>query len=291
MKVHRYEIWFLYGLVVLYSMSYQLQSPVEIFLVEKLTKDSDDLATAYGRLRTCFSLISVFSSLIFGKILDRYGLQIGFILVFVACAATFGIMSIADSMNHLYLSKIPAIFHAGFLAAQSCAIKLTKPGEERIVVLGRLVTSYTIGGVVGPALGGWLASEGDYYVGARVSVGISLFAAAICTFRFPRSLQDSNDRTVDVHTTPNIERRQGMSFLAVAATVWPFLLVRTSTSTALSMAKSVQNLVLKDKLGLTKRTWDCFNLRSMPSVVLPTQFLDPSQNCSVATRSVSSQTV
>ena len=155
------EVWFVYGLVFLYSVSYQLQSPIEIFLVEKLSK-GEDLATTYGNLKTLFAAVVMISSLIFGKILDQYGLRAGFILVFLACASTFGIMSIADSMEMLYLSKIPAIFHSGYLAAQCCIIKLSKPGEERLVALGRLASSYTLGGIIGPALGGWLGSEGDY---------------------------------------------------------------------------------------------------------------------------------
>ena len=43
--------------------------------------------------------------------------------------------------------------------------------------MGRLTTSYTIGGFVGPYLGGLLGSTGDYFLGAKLAAAASLFAA------------------------------------------------------------------------------------------------------------------
>ena len=68
---------------------------------------------------------------------------------------------------------------AGFLCAQTAIAKLTDEGQERIQALGRLTTSYTMGGMVGPYLGGLIGSQGDYYLGAKIAFFGSLLSAAL----------------------------------------------------------------------------------------------------------------
>jgi OCT family organic cation transporter-like MFS transporter 18 len=91
-----------------------------------------------------------------GYILDRYGVKAGFILNFLACALHYYILSITDSIEMLYLSKIPSICMGGFLCAQCAMAKVTVAGPDRIQTFGRLTTAYTVGGVIGPYLGGVL---------------------------------------------------------------------------------------------------------------------------------------
>ena len=74
------------SLVVFYALCFQLQSPLEPFLVEKLVgKDkSSDASVSYGRLQSLFSGIQMFASLLFGHILDKFGVRVGFTLNFLA---------------------------------------------------------------------------------------------------------------------------------------------------------------------------------------------------------------
>jgi|TARA_B110000208_G_scaffold188132_1_gene247257 OCT family organic cation transporter-like MFS transporter 18 len=69
---------------------------------------------------------------------------------------------------------------AGFLCAQTAVIKLTPKGPQRLAALGRLTSAYTIGGVLGPFIGGQLGSTGNYYVGAQLATVGSLFAGELC---------------------------------------------------------------------------------------------------------------
>lgn len=64
---------------------------------------------------------------------------------------------------------------AGFLCAQTSAAKLTPMGAERATALGRLTSAYTVGGVIGPALGGFLGVQ----TAARLAVVGSLVAACL----------------------------------------------------------------------------------------------------------------
>ena len=104
----------------------------------------------------------------FGALLDRFGVRAGFAINFLACATQYGLLASCTSINTLWASKLPGLFMAGFLCAQTAVSRLTVEGKERVEALGRLTTAYTIGGVFGPYIGGLLGSSGDYFIGAKV---------------------------------------------------------------------------------------------------------------------------
>ena len=74
------------------------------------------------------------------------------------------------------------MFQSGFLVAQVAASQITSDGQERVMALGRLSTAYTVGMVIGPAVGGWLGASGDYYLGAKLAVLGSLVSIVLSLF-------------------------------------------------------------------------------------------------------------
>lgn len=135
-----FHLFIIYGLVVIYALCYQLQTPLEPFLVDELlseddgnknnndngTSESEAAAVTYGRFKSYFSMTQSIGSLVFGYILDKWGVRTGLVVNFLSCAACYYILSITDSISMLYMSRLPGIFMAGFLAAQTAIIKLTK---------------------------------------------------------------------------------------------------------------------------------------------------------------------
>ena len=173
-----------YALVVLYALCYQLQSPLEPFLVEKFVK-GEDAASSYARLVSFFSFMQIVGSFVVGYLLDVIGLRAMFALNFLSCAASYALLARATSIEMLFLSKVPALFQAGFLCSQTAAAKLTPDGQERATSLGRLTTAYTVGGVIGPALGGHLGTQ----VAARVAV-VGSFAAILLVMMLPTTVEE-----------------------------------------------------------------------------------------------------
>eukprot|EP00944_MAST-04C_sp_MAST-4C-sp1_P000152 g152.t1 len=138
---------------------------------------------------------------------------------------------------------------AGFLCAQTAVIKLTKAGPARLNALGRLTTSYTIGGTLGPFLGGKLGASGDYYVGARYATAGSLLAVAL-VFLLPSSLDKDGSTPEKRSDTENKKAAASSSswlskVSSILSLVWIFLFVKLATSVANSMARSSQPLILK----------------------------------------------
>ena len=108
-----WALYIVYILIVLYALCYQFQSPIEPFLLEKLLNNTSSenekasLSTTYANLKSFFSVIQGIGSLIFGAILDRFGVRTGLIINFLACASCYYTLSICDSVELLYLSKVP----------------------------------------------------------------------------------------------------------------------------------------------------------------------------------------
>ena len=258
-EVHLYVV---YALVTLYALCYQFQSPIEPFLVSKLlnntkttTGDNNaELAVAYARVKSIFAISQGVGSLAFGKILDAYGVRVGLIINFLACSCCYYILSITNSISMLYLSKLPGVAMTGFLCAETAVFKLTKGGEERVKALGRLYTSYTIGGVLGPFIGGHLGASGDYYIGAKYATYGSLLAVLLVIFCLPSNMDNKREDSEE-----KIRKERGNilnpssskwidNVFTIFNLVWVFIFVKTVTSIANSMVSSQQPLILK-RLG------------------------------------------
>lgn len=248
-------LFIVYSLVVLYALCYQLQRPIEPFLVDKLIKgegdgavNESDSAQTYANLKTFFSAAQSFGSLAFGFILDRWGVRTGLVINFLACATCYYILSITDTIELLYLSRVPGLAMAGFLCAQTAVIKLTRAGPERLAALGRLTSAYTIGGVIGPYVGGQLGATGDYFVGARLACAGSLLAVALVFF-MPKSIDGVDESKTKKKKTKEQEAPWLSRVASILALVWLFLFVKMMTSIANSMARSAQPVILK-RLGI-----------------------------------------
>ena len=145
-------LWLTYLNIVLYALCYQLQRPVEPYLVQNLTVRSgnppDDVALSYGRLQSFFSTIQTIGSPLVGILLDRIGIRLTSALVFLSSAISYGILALATDMNMLFYSKVPTVLQHAFLVAQAAAASSTVGNESaRAQALGRMTTAYTVGGM------------------------------------------------------------------------------------------------------------------------------------------------
>jgi OCT family organic cation transporter-like MFS transporter 18 len=255
------QIFLVYFLVVLYALCYQLQSPIEPFLVDKLVGKGGDSATQYAKLQSFFSVVQTIGSLIFGYVLDVFGLRVGFAINFLGCALQYYMLATTTSIEMLFASKIPGVFMAGFLCAQTAVSVLTAPGTERVTVLGRLTTAYTVGGVIGPYLGGWLGATGDYFVSARYACGGSLLAAVLVLFlpseaeRKEAAAQEASkkDGKDDEMGDGGESKRSWFErVLLILRLVGVLFFVKIASGVANSMSRSAQPLILKNELKFTE---------------------------------------
>lgn len=238
--------------VALYALCFQFQRPIEPFLVSKLSEGSSNSGVAYGKLQSFFGAVQTIGSPLLGFALDRIGAKGGFLIVFVASAASYGLLSIATSMHVLYLSKVPAVLQHAFLVSQTLVAQETDE-TDRAHALGLLMTAYTFGATVGPAAGGLIGASGDYYLGARLAVAGSLLSAAL-TLLIPTSGkgQQISPDTKDVDVQKLAKPGMLAEFRAVLGnkTVAVVLTARFASSVSNALFQAAQPIILKDLYGM-----------------------------------------
>lgn len=248
-----FTTWVIYFNVVLYATCFQMQRPLEPFLVDKLqsTANGTETVMEYAKLQSFFSIMQTVGSLISGRCLDYFGLKGTFILSFIASALSYYILSQSYTMDYLYYSKIPTIFQSGFLCAQAAIAQFTLDGSERTKALGFLTMSYTVGSIIGPTVGGILGANGDYYFGAKLATAGSLLSVFLTYFFIPNGdvkveKNDSDSKDVNHKSkVPNI--------LSIVALVWVLLSTKVLSSVANAIQAAVVPIILKDSYGFTER--------------------------------------
>jgi OCT family organic cation transporter-like MFS transporter 18 len=240
-------------------LCYNLQRPLEPFLVERLVKDSN-ASYEYAKLQSFFSIVQTIGSLIAGRFLDSYGPRLGLIINFLASAISYYLLSISTSISILYMSKIPTIFQAGYLCAQLACTQLTVSGEERVMILGRLAMSYTIGSVLGNIIGGYIGSSKDYYfaakiavIGSLISVILSLSLPSYSDFKLYSS-RNNVDVVTDKKENPNdLTFWQKLKVPEILRSVWLLLFSKVITSVANAMGQAAFPLILKNTYKLNEK--------------------------------------
>lgn len=274
-------LWVTYLNIVLYALCFQLQKPVEPFLVQQLISSSsrgsdgneDVISLAYGQLQSFFSAIQTIGSPLVGILLDRVGIRITSAMVFLASAASYGILAGASNMHLLFLSKVPTVLQHAFLVAQATAATCYSstehegdihghPSADRVLVaraqaLGRMTTAYTIGATIGPYIGGQLAEHGDLYIGAKLAVMGSLISVVLSLLFLP-STSKKPHHTGSLASGKSPAQQGKKTFLqhiihsathiALRPTLWPLLTVKVFGGVAASMYSTAFPLVLTQQL-------------------------------------------
>jgi MFS transporter, OCT family, solute carrier family 22 (organic cation transporter), member 18 len=265
---NRRILWVTYVNIVLYALCYQLQRPVEPFLVKELSarmSNESVVVTTYGQLQSFFSMIQTMGSPLVGILLDRVGIRKASAAVFLASAVSYGLLAHATTMRMLFLTKLPTLLQHAFLVAQAVAAT-SCPGNEaaRAQALGRMTTAYTVGATLGPALGGFLAGHGDFYLGAKLAVVGSCLSVLLSWIFLPDNgrggaVVASNDGTSSQqqhdHSSPSknkplqrqrsfCEEVQNSAEMARRSALWPLLVVKIISGVSSSMYHTALPMVL-----------------------------------------------
>lgn len=169
---HRFVLGVVHFNIFLYSISFGLSLPVMPYLTETLGADP----VQYGYLQTWFSLLQLLGSPLLGIFGDRYGSKAALMVSIGASAASYLLLATATNLPLLFLSRVPTLLQHGILCAQAYVTDITDD-DSRAGSLGRLMFTYGIGFVCGPALGGAL-SQVSLRAPAYAAVAFSLVGLA-----------------------------------------------------------------------------------------------------------------
>lgn len=249
---HAFTTWIIYINIALYATCFQIQRPLEPYLVEQLkTQGGAHASVEYARLQSFFGIVQTVGSLISGLLLDKFGIRGSFLLSFLASAASYAVLSQAHSMDLLYYSKIPSAFQSAFLCAQAAIAQFTD-GPDRAKALGMLTMSYTVGSVLGPTIGGIIGASGDYYFGAKLAVVGSVLSVILTLVAIHDEPKEPKE-TAKEDAEAKIDKSTSSVIQTILRSVWVLLSAKVISSVANAMFQAIFPLVLKNQFAFSEQ--------------------------------------
>jgi len=129
--------------------------------------------TQLGWLVGIFSLVQLFAAPLFGKLSDRIGRKPVLLVSVLGTAVGFFVIGKAEAAWMLFLGRIIDGASGGNIAtAQACIADVTPP-DKRSRAMGVIGAAFGLGFIMGPALGGILASyshAAPFYAAGALSI-------------------------------------------------------------------------------------------------------------------------
>lgn len=156
--------------IALYSMAFWFTQP----LLPYISKDLGADPVIYGWLQTTFAAVQLIGGPIIGRVIDMKGPRFAMVLSHFSGGASYFLLSFANTVPLLFLSRVPTLGMHALHAAQAY-VTLLSDDTSRAKALGRLSLSYGVGFILGPLLGGTLSSYFGHYGTAFFSGLLSIF--------------------------------------------------------------------------------------------------------------------
>ena len=154
-------------------------------------------------LMALFAAGQFVASPFWGWLSDRIGRRPVFIFTLAGGAASYVILGMAETVPALYLARVFGGLMAGNVPVAFAAAADMSGGEDRSKVMGRIGASFSLGFILGPAIGGFLAGsdpqETNFLLIAMAAGGMSLLALLLSILVFKESHPPSkrNSRPLD----------------------------------------------------------------------------------------------
>ncbi|MDR3190619.1 MAG: multidrug efflux MFS transporter [Lactobacillaceae bacterium] len=167
-----YVLWF--G-VFMTGIGFSEVMPFLSLYVDTLGHFSKNQLTLYSGMAFMMSfLVQIFVSPLWGKLADSKGRKLMLIRAALGMAVAFGLMGFVTNVWELIALRALQGFFGGFVSNANAMIASQTPKEHSGYALGVLVTGITAGNLLGPFVGGVLASIVSYRMAFFITSGILL---------------------------------------------------------------------------------------------------------------------
>lgn len=239
--------------VTLYAVCFQMQSPVQLFYVKQFVDSGTaDVNYTFGLLRTVFSGVQLVGALIAGLLIDRFGVKGVLLLSFAASVLSYAALLNATSVYWLYAAQLPTVAQQAVLAVRAY-VTIVGSDADRATHLGYVGAAYGVGFVIGPALGGWLASRSLQLNALTSTLGSLLSLILVYVFVDERRVVAAKARVAaadkaELKETSSI--REGLAAAWASPTIRSLMQIKLVSTLALAVFHSVFSLIADSRFGM-----------------------------------------
>jgi DHA1 family tetracycline resistance protein-like MFS transporter len=184
----RAAIAFIFITVMLDMLALGMIIPVLPLLIEDFRGgDTAAAARTVGVFAMSWATIQLFAAPLLGSLSDRFGRRPIVLLSNLGLGLDYVLMALAPTLGWLFAGRLLSGFTSASVPTAYAYIADVTPPDKRARGYGLLGAAFGIGFVLGPALGGYLATYGPR-TPFWVAAGLSLANAAYGFFVLPESL-------------------------------------------------------------------------------------------------------
>lgn len=139
-----------------------------------------------GLITAAYSLFQILSAPVLGELSDKFGRRPVLLISIFGTAVSFLLLGLARSLPLLFLSRILDGITGGNISTAQAYIADITTKENRTQGMGIMMAAFSLGIVLGPALGGLLSVYG-YSVPAFAAAAVAMIATVGTYFFLPES--------------------------------------------------------------------------------------------------------
>jgi DHA1 family tetracycline resistance protein-like MFS transporter len=239
---------FIFATVLLDMLALGVIIPVLPTLVLQFVGgDNTSAAEIYGLFSTVWSLMQFLFSPLQGALSDRFGRRPIVLLSNFGLCFDYVLMALAPSLFWLFAGRVLSGVTAASIATANAYIADVTPPEKRAGAFGMMGVAFSVGFILGPALGGVLAGY-DLRLPFWVAAGLSLLNGLYGLIMLPESLPKESRSKWDWSRTNPIG---SLKLLRSHARLFGFAMVSLLSDFAHSALPTVMVLYIGYRYG-----WD-----------------------------------
>ncbi len=193
----RYALAFIFITMLVDSIGLGLIIPVAPKIIAQLThEDMSGAARWGGWLYFVFALMQFLCAPLIGNLSDRFGRRPVLIASLLALGVDYAITGLAPTIAWLFIGRfLSGIAGASYTTAYAYIADITPP-EKRAASFGLTGAAFSVGFILGPALGG-LLGQADPRIPFFAAAGLSLLNAGFGLFVLKESLAPEDRRAFE----------------------------------------------------------------------------------------------
>lgn len=188
MAARKAAVGFVFVTIVLDTLALGIVVPVLPILVRDfLAGDTARAAWTYGAIAASWAFLQFLASPLLGALSDRFGRRPVLLLSNLGLGLDYLLMALAPTLGWLVVARLLSGVTASSMSTAGAYIADVTPPERRAAAFGMIGAAFSIGFVLGPALGG-LAGGIDPRLPFWIAAGLSLANALYGVVILPESL-------------------------------------------------------------------------------------------------------
>jgi MFS transporter, DHA1 family, tetracycline resistance protein len=225
------SLFFIFATVAIDSIGLGIVLPVLPDVIRRFIQDEATVSVTYGYFVALYALMQFLSSPLLGKLSDKWGRRPILLCSLFGAAVDYLFMAFAPTLPLLFLGRmISGVSGASFTVAGAYIADISND-ENRSKNFGMIGAGFGLGFIVGPAIGGFLASYGAHY--AFIVAAIFNFLNFLFgLFILPESLAPENRREFGMKDlNPFLALKSVFAIPSIFLLVWIHILLQLAGQT------------------------------------------------------------